>query len=104
MKSTPLYYPPDDPNAGVLHGYSVQCPGCGREHVFGVDGEGVIDNDKPTFARELVSCTNDTSTGEKTLCQFVVKNGKVKFAPACSHDKAGTETDAVKVAKKVSAS
>lgn len=31
MKSTPLYYPTDDPNAGVLHVYLVQCPGCGCE-------------------------------------------------------------------------
>lgn len=31
MKSTPLYYPEGDPNAGVLHGYLVQCPGCGCE-------------------------------------------------------------------------
>lgn len=69
--------------------YLYYCPGCKREHAFGLQGEGGhhtfnMDLENPTVVPSLMQ-----NFAKYTVCHSFIKNGKIQFLNDCTHELKG---------------
>jgi hypothetical protein len=93
MKIKPVWHGSHRVDDSTVVGWSFHCPGCGRAHVFYVQGKLVWtfngDHDRPTFEPSLLNRCPPHVDPKMRVCHLTLTAGVLTFHPDCTHDLAG---------------